>query len=126
VSTSLGCILGPAGRERAYAPALVVISKERLPTGDARDEPSLHTAPDLAIEILSPGQPMRAVVAKIHFYLLHGVRLIWIIDPLAEVVLVLRPGEDDLMLTGEDWLDGDDVLPGFRLSLRDIFQQLHD
>lgn len=121
VATEWRCIFGPARRERAYVPDLLVVSTERLPGGD---EPYLRTAPDLAVEILSPGQPVRAFVAKIQFYLLHGVRLIWVIDPASEVVLVLRPGEDDLTLTIGDRLEGGDVLPGFSVAVRDLFAQL--
>ncbi|MGI8550549.1 MAG: Uma2 family endonuclease [Dehalococcoidia bacterium] len=124
VRTEWRCIFGPAGRERAVVPDLVVVSKERLPKGDARDTPYLRAAPDLAIEILSPGQPTRPFVDKITFFLRHGVRLVWIVDPLTESVLVLSPGEDNLTLTIDDQLDGNDVLPGFSVAVRDLFAQL--
>lgn len=69
-------------------------------------------------------QPVRAFLAKIQFYLLHGVRLVWVIDPATETVLVLRRGEDDLTLASGDLLEGQDVLPGFSLAINALFQQL--
>ncbi|MGI8552340.1 MAG: Uma2 family endonuclease [Dehalococcoidia bacterium] len=119
------CIFGAVGRERALVPDLVVVRNEHLPRGDVRDTPYLRTAPDLAIEILSPHQPVRAFVDKVHFYLVHGVRLLWVVDPATETVLVLRPGEDSSTLTTADQLDGGSVLPGFSLPVRDLFAQLH-
>ena len=124
VFTEWRCIFGPAGEERAFVPDLVFVSPARLPAGDDREAPFLRTAPDLAIEILSPQQPVRPFLDKILFYLLHGVRLVWVVDPEAEVVLVLRPGEDAVTLSADDQLNGDDLLPGFSLALRDLFAQL--
>ena len=118
------CIFGPPGHERAIVPDLTVVLKDRMPSGDARDTPYLRTAPDLAIEILSPGQSIRTFVEKILFYLLHGVRLIWIVDAEAEIVLVLRPGEESTELGVGDQLDGGDVLPGFNLDVGELFAQL--
>jgi Uma2 family endonuclease len=125
VFTEWRCIFGPAGRERAYVPDLVVVSPERLPSVDDREAPYLRTAPDLAIEILSPGQRAGPFLDKILFYLLHGVRLVWVVDPAAEVVFVLRPGEEAVTLGEVDTLDGSAVLPGFSLAVRELFAQLH-
>ncbi|MGI8550903.1 MAG: Uma2 family endonuclease [Dehalococcoidia bacterium] len=118
------CIFGPAGQERPYVPDLVVVSPERLSKGDALDHPYLWNAPDLAIEILSPGQAVSPFLDKILFYLQHGVRAVWVIDPAAKVVLVLRPGFDTITLTLDDQLEGGDVLPGFGIALRDLFTRL--
>ncbi|MGI8550674.1 MAG: Uma2 family endonuclease, partial [Dehalococcoidia bacterium] len=124
VLTEWRCIFGPAGQERVFVPDLVVVTNERLPIGDARDSPYLYTAPDLAIEILSPGQSAKRFADKVHFYLLHGVRLLWVIDPEDETVLILKPGEDSVTLTIADILDGGDLFPGFRAPVADLFARL--
>lgn len=112
------CIFGPPGGERAFLPDLAYVAKERLPV-----DRYLRAAPDLAIEILSPDQNMVRFVDKVHFYLLHGVRLVWVIDPAAETVGVLTPGQEGRLLTADDVLEGGEVLPGFSVRVGDIFAQ---
>lgn len=58
------------------------------------------------------------------FYLRHGVRLVWVVDPRAETVTVHRPDADAFTLGAGDVLDGGDVLPGFILPVADIFAEL--
>ena len=83
-----------------------------------------HRAPpDLAIEVLSPSQSMAHFTDKIHFYLLNGVRLVWVIDPIAAEVVVLTPDREAVTLTAGDTLDGGEVLPGFSVKVADIFAQ---
>jgi Uma2 family endonuclease len=116
VFPELRCIFGPPGKTRAYVPDLVYVTRERL-----TDDFYLRTAPDLAVEILSPDQHMVQFMAKIQFYLLHGVRLVWIIDPARGTVAVMAPGEDVRTLAAGETLDGGDVLPGFSVEVADIF-----
>jgi Uma2 family endonuclease len=130
--TSLGvagpewrCIFGPRGKERSYVPDLAYASFDRYPRGDLRDEPYLRAAPDLAVEILSPGQNARRFASKLRFYLRHGVRMVWVIDARDESITVYAPDEDELLLHPGDTLDGGDVLPGFTVPVADIFAQLH-
>src|SRR6266508_1370984 len=117
--TELRCIFGPPGRQRAWVPDLVVITGEHLTA-----ERYHHAAPDIAIEILSPDQPMARFIEKIEFFKQHGVRLIWVVDPQAETILVITPGANSRLLTAGDTLDGGDVLPGFSVPVDDIFAQM--
>ena len=112
------CIFGPPGRVRVFVPDLVYVARERL-TADLY----LHAAPDLAIEIISAGQNMARLLDKVQFYLLNGVRLVWVIDPDAETIAVLKPGQEGRTLTAGDVLDGGDVLPGFSVAVDEIFAQ---
>jgi Uma2 family endonuclease len=120
----LRCTFGPPGEERSYVPDIAVIGRGRMPQGDARAVEQFRTPPDLAIEILSPRQAMGRFTDKVQFYLRHGVRLAWVIDPRAETVTVLAPGEDPRTLSGGDILDGGEVLPGFTVPVADIFAVL--
>jgi Uma2 family endonuclease len=115
----LRCIFGPTGRERIFVPDLVYIARERLPS-----EQYLYAPPDLAIEILSPEQPMARFSDKIQFYLLNGVRLVRVIDPIDRTVAALAPGQEPRVLSSGDTLDGGDVLPGFSVAVDDIFAQM--
>ena len=114
------CIFGPPGRERAFVPDIVYVAQERLST-----DLYLHTAPDLAIEILSPNQDLARFVGKIQFYLLYGVRLVWVVDPVRATVAVLVPGGEERILTAGDTLDGGEVLPGFSVPVDEVFAQTH-
>ena len=119
VVTEFRCIFGPPGRERAYVPDLSYVARARLPS-----ERHLHAAPDLAIEILSSDQHMAHFLDKIQFYLLYGVRLVWVIDPATATVTVQVPGEEARILSSGETLDGGDLLPGFSVAVDDIFAQM--
>ena len=125
VRTEWRCIFGPPGGERVYVPDLVFVSNERLPHGDARVHRYVRTAPDLAIEVLSPDQPLARFTEKVQFYLLYGVRLVWVVDPASETVLVLAPGQEPRAMSVGETLDGGDVLPGFSMAVADLFAELH-
>lgn len=116
VFTEFRCIFGPPGRERTYVPDLSYVARERL-TADQH----LHAAPDLAIEILSPDQHMAHFLDKIQFYLLYGVRLVWVFDPATSTVTVQAPGVEARVLGLGDTLDGGEVLPGFTAAVAEIF-----
>lgn len=127
VRTEWRCIFGPPGRQRPYIPDVVYVSFERLPPVDATEQPYLRTAPDLAVEILSPDESARRFASKLRFYLLHGVRLVWVVDPTAQTITVYTPGDaDERVLTVDEILDGDEVLPGFSAPIAEIMAQLHE
>lgn len=119
VFPELRCIFGPAGRERIYVPDLTYVARERL-TPDLY----LYAAPDLAIEILSPAEHMAQFLDKIHFYLLCGVRPVWIIDPTTATITVEAPGEEAYILKAGDTLYGGGVLAGFAVSVDEIFARI--
>lgn len=123
VGPELRCIFGPPGTH-GYVPDVSFVSRSRLKGRDARDMVPLLGAPDLAIEVLSPDQHMGRFTEKIQFYLRHGVRLVWVVDPIAETVTVHQPDADSFTLSAGDTLDGGDVLPGFTLPIADIFAEL--
>ena len=120
------CVFGPSGEEQAFVPDVVFATHERHAVQGRTSRKFLWTAPDLAIEILSPDQPAGPFADKILFYLLHGVRLIWVVDPAERTVRVFRPPNYTRILRAGDTLDGEDVLPGFSVAVDDIFAELED
>jgi Uma2 family endonuclease len=64
---------------------------------------------------------MPEFLAKIQFYLLYGVRLVWVIDPSTERITVQAPGVEPVVLGAGDMLDGGNVLPGFTIDAEEIF-----
>lgn len=113
------CVFGPPGAERAFVPDVVFVARERL-----TDPDYYRVAPDFVVEILSPGQNAARFADKLRFYLLHGVRLVWVIDPGEQRIHIFTLGQDTRILGPGDMLDGGDVLPGFSLSADDIIAQM--
>jgi Uma2 family endonuclease len=81
---------------------------------------SVPELPDLAVEIKSPDDSLKAVREKVRYYLANGVRLVWLVLPAQKVIEVYTPSEE-FILTEADTLSGGDVLPGFALSVREVF-----
>jgi Uma2 family endonuclease len=92
-------------------------SDEELPGGYAR------IAPDLIAEVISPNDKYEEVDEKIEEYLRAGVRLVWIISPRNHTIRVYRVNGSSQSLREKDELDGEDVAPGFRCPVRDLFPQ---
>ncbi|MBZ0278733.1 MAG: Uma2 family endonuclease [Anaerolineae bacterium] len=82
-------------------------------------------APDLAIEVASPSNRERELLDKTESYLQSGTRVVWIVYLPHIVVDVCHLDEDGELkirkveISGT--LDGEDVLPGFKLAVKDIF-----
>jgi Uma2 family endonuclease len=78
--------------------------------------------PDLAIEVQSPGQSDKLMLDTANYYLSNGCRMVWIFYPSKRLVEVLTP-DDRKLLSDSETLDGGDILPGFTLPLKEIFEQ---
>jgi Uma2 family endonuclease len=77
--------------------------------------------PDLAVEVVSPNNLVGELDEKIDEYLRAGVRLVWVIRPAARAVQVFRGDRSESWLWATDELSGEDVLPGFRCKVDDLF-----
>jgi Uma2 family endonuclease len=97
------------------------IRRERMSLQQATAEGHLPIYPDLAVEVLSPNDLAYEVDAKVQEYLTAGARLVWVVNPQARTVEVHRPQGTGTILRENDELDGEDVLPGFRCRVGDLF-----
>src|SRR5579864_9216706 len=127
-SESTGFLL-ERGPDTVLCPDVAFVAKGRLAAGGLRwSLPEI--APDLAVEVLSPGDRPAEVRAKIAEYLRLGVRCVWVFDLGARRVQVHTPGEgpDRRISSAElgegDVLDGGEVLPGFHQPLAELFGAL--
>ena len=77
--------------------------------------------PRLVVEVLSPNDRADRITHKITDYLRNGVELVWLIDPETRTVTVYRPHEGPRVYHENEELTGEDVLPGFRCRVADIF-----
>lgn len=76
---------------------------------------------NFAIEIQSPNDSMKQMRTTAEYYLAHGSQLVWLVCPSKRIVEVFyADGEVDIFREG-DVLSGATVLPGFLLSVADIF-----
>jgi Uma2 family endonuclease len=96
-------------------------SLERLSVEQAMSEGHLRIAPDLAVEVVSPNDLLYKVHEKIQDFLKAEVKLVWVVDPQARFVEVHRPRGAGTILREHDFLEGEDVLPGFRCRVGDLF-----
>ena len=80
--------------------------------------------PDLAIEIASPGQRINSLVRRCRSFIDNGVQLALLVDPRNESVIVVRPDSVSDPLRGEQQIDLGEVLPGFELTVAELFAAL--
>jgi Uma2 family endonuclease len=110
--------VNPDGKDLVRCPDVGFVVMDRAP--EPFDEDYIPFAPDLAVEVLSPGNDPAEMHDKALEYLRFGTRLVWLIDPTSRAVMVYTPTSTHL-LSADDTLDGGDVLPGFGVVVREIF-----
>lgn len=105
--------------DTVLAPDIAFVSRARLPsTGCSGYFPG---PPDLAVEVISPGDRPPAVAARARRWLRHGAHLVWIVDPAARTVTVHAPTGTARVLGPDDVLGGGDVVPGFAVRVHELF-----
>jgi Uma2 family endonuclease len=82
--------------------------------------------PDVAAEVVSPNDDFRDVLQAVGDYFGAGVRSVWLIAPGEDVVYVYSSRTDVRILARTDELTGDPVIPGFRMSVADLFPPPHE
>ena len=123
----LGVVAGEAGMMRLSAglvriPDVSFVSWNRFPGRRVPRVPIADLAPDLAVEVISPSNTAREMERKLQDFLAAGVRLVWYVYPRPQEVHVYTAERHDV-LTIEQELSGGDVLPGFVLPLRQLFEE---
>ena len=102
------------------APDVAWFAPGRLPEG-AEGFPEL--APDLAVEVKSPGNSWPEMTAKAYMWLSYGSQQAWVADPATVTVTVYRLNEHPVTLTADDVLGGGDLLPGFSTPVWRMFRR---
>ncbi|HLH22916.1 MAG TPA: Uma2 family endonuclease [Chloroflexota bacterium] len=111
----------------SHVPDIAVFAWDRLPldeSGELADE--CRTPPDVAIEIVSPGESAPALARRCQWYVAHGVRLAVLIDPRprAKPVRIFRPGAAPITLDLSGEIDFGAVVPDLRIGVADLFNAL--
>ena len=113
--------LDPASTQRRR-PDVAFIAHERWPWNRRAPEGvAWRIVPDLMIEIVSPSNTANEVNEKVQEYFQAGVRQVWVIYPKGRA-LYLYDGPKSVRILGPgDVLEGNPLLPGFRLAVSDLF-----
>jgi Uma2 family endonuclease len=115
-----GLRIFPDRPAKVVFPDACYFSKDRLPEG-LDPEGWTTVAPDLVVEVVSPGDRSDELSKKVDEYFRAGVRMVWVAHPTSRRVDVLRAGENGLILVGDAVLTGGDVLPGFEVPIAKLF-----
>lgn len=124
-----GVVLGSSAgfwmRNRSCrAPGVSFIPKARLEK--LQFKPQAKTffpgAPDLAAEILAPSNSRSEIDARLRDFFSSGTQLAWLINPETDSVEVCRSLTQRRLIGPGGELDGEDLLPGFRYPINDLFK----
>jgi Uma2 family endonuclease len=124
----LGVVLGADAmlkmqNNRVRLPHASFISKDRWHSLPSPLPAIAQIGPDLVVEVLSPGNTKREIDQKLKECFASGSRLAWIVDPRKKSVAVHVTADAPEQVLGEaDTLDGGDVLPGFTLEIKELFE----
>ena len=122
----LGFLAGEAGLIRLKPdliriPDVSFIAWESLPTRSIPVGSFLEQAPDLAVEIISPGNTQQEMDSKLDEYFAAGTRLVWYVYPQTREVHAFTSPEDCTVMGEKQTLRGEPVLPRFELAVRELF-----
>ena len=106
--------------DTVLAPDAAFISNSRIEQNVVEDG-FWEIAPDLAVEVMSPNDTYAAAETKALRWLDAGCLAVVVADPRRRRVRVYRPAADVVTLTENDILEIDDVVPGWKLPLRELF-----
>ena len=105
---------------RVVEPDAAFVKQSSLPVRTSAER-YLETIPELIVEIRSKNDSKPYVVRKVADYLAAGVLLVWVVDPEEKSVSAHRLGTAPKPLLVGDALECEDLIPGFRLLLSDLF-----
>jgi Uma2 family endonuclease len=125
----LGVVLGADGMIRLFPgqvriPDVSFIAWGRLPGEEVPDEAIGSVVPNLTVEVLSRGNTRPEMKRKLREYFLAGVELVWVIAPKTQTAEMYTAPDECRQVGKGGSLDGGDVLPGFRASLKELFARL--
>jgi len=103
------------------APDLAFISQSRIDE-IGKVKSFFPGPPNLAVEVISPSDTYSEVQEKVFDWLEAGARMVIVVDPRKRAVTVYRSFTEITVLTENDVLDGGDVVPGWSMPVRDIFE----
>lgn len=102
-------------------PDISFVAADHFPA-DGEPENLWTFAPDLAVEVVSPNDILEKVTTKINNYFAAGVREVWLVSPEHQTITVYHSPTRTTILTAEDELTSQELLPGFHCRVGEIFE----
>ncbi len=113
-----------AQRDLRRRPDVAFVSATRWPLQQEFPETGdWAVVPELAVEVLSPNDAVKDVLAKVREYFHYSVQVVWVISPEEQQVYVYTAPTQVRILTIDDTLAEEQLLPGFHLPLVRLFQR---
>jgi Uma2 family endonuclease len=124
---SLGEVYGPNttftfGQNQRIPDISFVSAKRFPPTGEP--EGVWEIAPDLTVEIVAPHDTFNEIEGRVWEYFAGGVWQVWIVSPALKTVMIYDSPVRMRVLVEGDELSSEELLPGFRCRLSEIFRSL--
>jgi Uma2 family endonuclease len=108
--------------DKIRKPDVTVVRLDRLKEMPDPNPGYMPIVPDLAVEVISPGDEVYEVDDKIREFMGAGFPLVWLADPNARTVTVHAQGKWPALLSAENELTAEGLLPGFRRKVDDFFR----
>ncbi len=126
-SSNLGIVTGADGPhhltdDQVRFPDVSFIAWDNIPPDADPATPMPDWVPSLAVEVISTGNTRGEMKRKLTDYFTAGVELVWYVYPKERVVRAYTSETECRTLTEDNTLDGGSVLPGFQLSVRQLFE----
>ena len=112
-----------AGMSRV--PDVAVYLWDRIPRDERGEiEDDFTEPPDVAFEIVSPGQSVNRLLRRCLSFVANGVKAAVLIDPADRSITVIRGDGVVTVLTAGETLDLNEIIPGLRVAVNDVFDAL--
>ena len=125
-ANGLGVVLGPdtgfsiaSDPDTVRAPDVSFVRRDRIPE-EGLPKGYWPGAPDLAVEVISPGDTYSEVESKVEEWLDAGTRLVVVLNPPSRTATAYRSRAEVIRLLEADHLDLGDVVPGFTCPVADL------
>ena len=127
-NSDLGIVFGEAGLLRIFAgtvraPDVSFLSWARFPGRLLPSGQIFALAPDLAVEVLSPGNTKSEMDLKRREYFKSGAQCVWLLDPVKRNLRAYSNADEFIEYDENQNVDGGALLPGFKLSLSKLFER---
>jgi len=107
--------------DTVLAPDVSFIAKHRVEQVGST-EGYWEGPPDLAVEVLSPSERSGQVAKKVSQWLNYGSQQVWVVNPKSRTVVIHQLNKDSITLSEGDFLEGGELLPGFRIAVKRLFE----
>jgi Uma2 family endonuclease len=121
ITEALFHLPAPINRDRRPDVALVLYERWAKDRPMPATDNAWNVVPNLATEVVSPTDSVEELEQKIAEYFRAGVQLVWVVHPTRNKIHVYQSPTQITVLSKNDMLDGGMVVPGFQLSLADLF-----